>query len=285
MEYKDYYEILGVDRNADEQEIKRVYRKLALKYHPDKNPGDKSAEEKFKEINEAYEVLGDPTKRSKYDQLGASYRAWERTGQTPGGFDWSQWTRGTPGGVHVEMGDISEIFGSGFSDFFNTIFGGMPGQYSRSYTQPQTRGRDIIQPVSISLTEAYHGTKRILEYDGKRLEVTIPPGSKTGTKVRIAGKGHPGSAGAGSTESALGTWSPFPVGCGDRPRCSFVGQWLVEPHGRGTKCVPAGARLLVSAARQLRSKGMAGDYQSRSLPARAVHLSLPIGTLPSDAGV
>jgi len=86
MEYKDYYKILGVERSAGAKELKRAYRKLAVQYHPDKNPGDPRAEERFKEINEAYEVLGDPVKRAKYDQLGSSYQAWERTGGAPGGF-------------------------------------------------------------------------------------------------------------------------------------------------------------------------------------------------------
>lgn len=197
MEYKDYFKTLGVDRNADDKEIKRAYRQLALKYHPDKNPGDKQAEERFKEINEAYEVLGDPEKREKYKQLGESYRAWERMGGRSGGFDWSQWTQGAPGGVHVEFGDLGDIFGLGFSDFFNSIFGGVPGQQRGGFGRAQTRGRDIEQPVSISLSEAHHGTLRILQHDGRRLEIKIPPGAKTGTKVRIAGKGHPGSAGPG----------------------------------------------------------------------------------------
>ncbi|NIM95152.1 MAG: DnaJ domain-containing protein [Anaerolineales bacterium] len=197
MEYKDYYKILGVDRNADEDEIKRAYRKLALQYHPDKNPDNAQAEEKFKEINEAYEVLGDATKRSKYDQLGESYHAWERTGGRPGGFDWSQWMRGTPGGVHVEVDDLEDLFGTGFSDFFNAIFGGMPGQRPGGYTRRQTKGRDIEQPVIISLLEAYRGTKRILQLDGRRLEVKIPAGAKTGTKVRLSGKGQPGTGGPG----------------------------------------------------------------------------------------
>ena len=184
MEYKDYYKILGVERNASEEEIKRAYRQLALKYHPDKNPDDKKAEERFKEINEAYDVLGDPTKRSKYDQLGSSYRAWERMGGQPGGFDWSQWASGTPGGVRIEVGDLGDLFG-GFSDFFNTIFGGMAGQSQDFTGRHQSRTRDIEQPVNISLAEAYNGTTRVVRVDGRQIEVKIPPGAKTGTKVRI----------------------------------------------------------------------------------------------------
>jgi curved DNA-binding protein len=182
MDYKNYYKILGVDRNASEGEIKRAYRKLALVLHPDRNPGDKAAEERFKEINEAYEVLGDSTKRAKYDQLGESYRAWERMGGRPGSFDWSQWTTGGPGGVHVEYTDLEDILGRGFSDFFNSIFGGFP----RAQTQTRRASRAPTQPISISLNEAYSGTTRILQVDGRRLEVKIPPGADTGTKVRLS---------------------------------------------------------------------------------------------------
>jgi curved DNA-binding protein len=196
MEYKDYYQVLGVDRDADEQEIKRAYRKLALKYHPDKNPDDQSAEERFKEINEAYEVLGDPEKRAKYDQLGSSYRQWERMGGQPGDFDWSQWAggRGAPGGVRVEFGDLGDIFGGGFSDFFNTVFGGgRPGQTGfggRPRGSRQARGRDLQQQVSITLNEAYHGTTRVVRRNGHNLEVSIPAGAKSGTKVRLSGQGE-----------------------------------------------------------------------------------------------
>ncbi len=198
MEYKDYYKILGVDRNASEKEIKRAYRKLAMKYHPDKNPGDKQAEERFKEINEAYEVLSDPEKRAKYDQLGASYRAWQQRG-APGGFDWSQWVSGAPGGVRVEFGDLDDLFGGGFSEFFNSIFGGMTGRPQRRepYVRTRGRGRDIEQPISISLAEAFHGTSRVLQVDGRRIEVKIPAGAKTGTRVRIPGHGEAGAAQAG----------------------------------------------------------------------------------------
>lgn len=185
MEYKDYYKVLGVERGADEQEIKRAYRQLALKYHPDKNP---DSEEHFKEINEAYEVLGDTEKRSKYDRLGSSYRNWERAGRTPGGFDWSQWQTGGASGVRVEVGDFGDLFGDGgFSDFFNAIFG-MGAQ-----RRVRARGRDLEQPITISLAEAYSGTSRHYSRNGRKLEVDIPPGADTGTRVRVSGKGEQGA--------------------------------------------------------------------------------------------
>ena len=198
MEYKDYYKILGVDKSADEKEIKRAYRKLAVKYHPDKNPGNKQAEEKFKELNEAYEVLGDSKKRARYDQLGSSYRQWERMGGQPGGFDWSQWAAGAPsGGTRVEYGDLEDLFGGGggFSDFFNSIFGGAGTRTAGRTRTAQVPGQDVEQPIEISLEEAYQGTTRTLQKDGRRLEVKIPAGSKTGTRVRVAGEGSPGLGG------------------------------------------------------------------------------------------
>ncbi len=193
MEYKDYYKILGVERGADEKEIKRAYRRLAVRYHPDKNPGDAQAEDQFKEINEAYEVLGDPSKRARYDQLGASYEAWRRGG-APGGFDWSQWMGGAPGGVRVEMGDLEGLFGGGFSDFFQAVFGeAAAGGRGRG----RSRGRDLEQRVSISLDEAFHGTRRQVRRDGRMLEVKIPPGARTGTRVRVAGQGEGGRGSSG----------------------------------------------------------------------------------------
>ena len=190
MDYKDYYQTLGVDRNASESDIKRAYRKLAVQYHPDKNPGDNQAEERFKEINEAYEVLGNSAKRARYDQLGSSYRAWERMGGAPGGFDWSQWRAGGPGGVHVEVGDLGDLFGGGFSDFFNAIFAGMGAQRASGFTRTTSRGRDLEVQARISLTEAHVGTARTIERNGKRLEVKIPAGAASGTRIRIAGKGE-----------------------------------------------------------------------------------------------
>jgi len=198
MEYKDYYKVLGVDRKATEDEIKRSYRKLALEHHPDHNPGNKSAEEKFKEINEAYQVLSDPEKKKRYDQLGASYKNYTQQGGSPGNFNWEDWFVQNPrsGNVRVDVSDFGDIFGNqgvgDFSDFFRSIFGGMAGmgsasrstssQFTRSNQPPQS----FQETVPISFTEAFTGTTRRIEIDGRQKEVIIPPGAKTGTKVRVS---------------------------------------------------------------------------------------------------
>jgi len=195
MEYKDYYQTLGVDRKADQKGIRKAYRRLARQYHPDVNPGDRSAQERFKEINEAYQVLSDPEKRQKYDQLGTSWREWQRMGGDPSGFDWGRWFTGQPGQVYVQYGDLDEILGrlGGFSDFFQAIFGGTAK--SSWYTTPR-RGRDYEQEVEITLEEAFRGTTKILTKDGRRLEVKIPPGVGTGSRIRMAGEGSDGYGGA-----------------------------------------------------------------------------------------
>jgi curved DNA-binding protein len=193
MDYKDYYKILGVERKASAAEIKRAYRKLALEYHPDRNPGNKQAEEKFKEINEAYQVLSDAEKRARYDQLGESYTRWQQRGGAPGGFNWDDWATSTGGrgNVRVDVGNLDDLFGGGdFSEFFRRIFGGMPdmGEASqrRGAGRPREERPSYQHEMQISLHEAYQGTTRRIDVDGRRLEVKIPRGARTGTKVRVA---------------------------------------------------------------------------------------------------
>jgi curved DNA-binding protein len=193
MDYKDYYQVVGVARNASADEIRAAYRKLALKYHPDRNPGDKQAEDKFKDLNEAYQVLSDPQKRARYDQLGSAYSNYQRGGGPPGGFDWSQYTSGGGmGGQQVDLNDLFGGAGGGFSDFFSAIFGGMGGGMSAADFGTR-RAPQYEQPVSISLQEAYAGSTRTLESGGKRMQVKIPAGAKSGTKVRVTGGGPDGS--------------------------------------------------------------------------------------------
>lgn len=182
MDYKDYYKILGVERKATEDDIRKAYRKLAMQYHPDRNPGDKQSEERFKEINEAYQVLSDPKKRAYYDRLGSDYSSWQRRG-APGDFNWDQYG-GFPGGTRVDPDDMQDIF----SDFFRTIFG-IRGEAPGSR---QSQAQGYQQELEISLDEAFKGTTRVLQSNGKQKQVRIPAGVRTGSKVRVAGAGPNG---------------------------------------------------------------------------------------------
>jgi curved DNA-binding protein len=192
MEYKDYYKVLGVSKNASQDEIKKAYRKLAVKYHPDKNRDNKAAEEKFKAVNEAHEVLGDPEKRKKYDQLGANWRQYENMGGRPGG---GQGPSGGSGPFSFD-GDFSDMFGkgggSGFSDFFEQFFG-------RGGARPGARGnfngQDYQTEMDITLEEAFHGTNRLIEVEDEKLRITTKPGAYDEQLLRIKGKGGKGSRG------------------------------------------------------------------------------------------
>jgi curved DNA-binding protein len=201
MEYRDYYEVLGVTRNATEKEIKAAFRRKAQEFHPDRNPNNKAAEEKFKEINEAYEVLGDADKRAKYDRLGRSYSQWQQAGRPGGGFDFSQWAAGARSAGAKSAEDLGDLFGAGgFSEFFNILFGSAAAAAaaragrggSDAAWNLRVRGEDQEQPIEISLEEAYSGAQRTLQKGDRRLEVKIPPGARTGTRVRMAGAGGPG---------------------------------------------------------------------------------------------
>ncbi len=211
VDYKDYYKVLGVSRDADQKAIRQAYRKLARKYHPDVNPNDKAAEEKFKEVNEANEVLSDPEKRKKYDEMLDYYQRfgrWPGTEQAAGAG-----AGGFRGGTYqyqtMTEEDLEDLFGgqSPFSDFFETYFHSATAPGAQGRTRYSTRqravpGEDVESPVEVTLAEAYHGATRtfeLTELDGttRRLEVKIPAGVDDGSRIRIAGQGLPGTAGRG----------------------------------------------------------------------------------------
>ncbi len=200
MDFKDYYQILGVAPDADQAAIKKAYRKLARQHHPDVNPGDKSAEEKFKDINEAYQALSNPEQRRKYDELRAQYQRWQETGRPGRDFNWQNWAARPGDGVRVETGtaeDYEDIFGSEspFSDFFTTIFG-QARAGGRGERQPRPRrGRDLEHEVEVTLEEALRGASRLLQIGDRRIEAQIPPGVRTGSRIRLAGQGEPGRNG------------------------------------------------------------------------------------------
>lgn len=250
MEYRDYYQILGVSRSASQADIKKAFRKLAREYHPDRNPGDTSAERKFKDVNEANEVLSDPDKRKQYDLLGANWDQYQRAGGGRAGADpfgpggpfagfnfggaGGPGAGGGPGGVRYEF-RTPDGGGAGFSDFFRMFFGGaaagaqagrpgapggtgggagnpsfedilagmggMPGAGQpqgrpsprQAHDAGRGKGRDEIEaPADLTLEEAFHGTSRLVEVEGKRFEVSIPRGIDSGGRVRLSGKGPRG---------------------------------------------------------------------------------------------
>lgn len=239
MEFKDYYQVLGVPRDADEKQIKSAYRKLARKYHPDTSAGEANTEDRFKEINEAYEVLKDPDKRAKYDRFGSDWERYqhaEQSGYSAGPQDFSSWFSGTPGGGGRVRYEYATSGDTGFSDFFETLFGDRTGGRTttreRVRTQPQ-RGEDFEYPVEIPLRDAYHGTSRRFDVQikercpscggsgmngrgfcpqcggggtvpkNKTIEVRIPAGVRTGSRVRVGGQGSPGRNGGPSGDIYL----------------------------------------------------------------------------------
>ncbi len=238
MEFKDYYQTLGIPKTAPAKDIKQAYRKLARKFHPDVNPGDKGSETRFKEINEAYEVLGDPEKRRKYDELGANWRMYEQAQQQgqawPGGSPFGAgggfgegggaWTinMGGPGGYRtMTEEEMRDLFGNEdpFSDFFKTFFGGgaADGARARQARAPRSqKGRDIEHEVELTLEEAFHGAMRRISIKqgghARSVDVRIPAGVKDGSRVRAAGEGEAGANGGISGDLYLRVrLKPHPV--------------------------------------------------------------------------
>ena len=204
VDYKDYYEVLGISKGATADEIKKAYRKLARKYHPDANLNNPSAEEKFKEIGEAYEVLKDPQKRQRYDQLGANWKQYANTGRPGGGQSYSYDFGGGRGFNFENMG-------GGFSDFFEMFFGSSANQGASSgydfgnnfggggARASSRKGQDLQSAIEINLREAFTGTQRSIrlqkENKTRTVNVKIPKGIKNGGKIRLAGEGGPGPGG------------------------------------------------------------------------------------------
>jgi curved DNA-binding protein len=266
MEYKDYYKILGVNKNAKKEEIQKAFRILARKYHPDVNPDNKIAEEKFKEANEAYEVLSDPEKRKKYDQFGTHWQQYSRAGGSPDDFDWTRWASQAGGGgtqyQTVSPEDLEQILGGGFggfSDFFETLFG-MGRQRPRSTrrrnfqgrSQQPSRGRDSEQVIEINLEDAFHGTTRTLQWeDGRRIEAKIPPGVRTGSRIRLRGQGQPSQLGNESGDLYL--------------------KVKVRPHPRYKR---KGTNLRVTMSVDLYTAILGGEIEVRSID-RKVKLTIP----------
>jgi curved DNA-binding protein len=264
MEFKDYYKILGVEPTASTEEIKRAYRKLALQYHPDRNPGNKAAEERFKEIAEAYEVLADPEKRAKYDQLYSRWKEFQQRGGRPEQFDWSTWTTAGPGFAGVrfvteEFPDLEDLFTGGFSEFFERLFGG--GATTRTRRAGRSRsgikGEDYTATLELTLEEAFTGTQRRLRVGDKTLEVRIRPGIPDGHVLKIPGKGAPGYMGGPAGDLYLTV--------------------RILPHNRFER---RGNDLYTSLTVDLYTAILGGTATLRTLDGKTIQLHIPAGSQP-----
>ncbi len=210
MEYKDYYKILEVEKAASPDDIKKSYRRLARKYHPDKNPGNPKSEEKFKEMQEAYEVLKDPAKRQKYDQLGSNWNQYQHAGG--GANDFSNWAQ-QGAGSQYRSASFDEVFGDsgGFSDFFRSFFGGAAGGQAgfdgtrrrRSSGYRSIRGSDYQAEVRLTLEDAFRGSSAVLNVNEQKIKINLKPGVRDGQVLRVKGKGAPSPSGGESGDLLL----------------------------------------------------------------------------------
>ena len=285
MEFRDYYSTLGVDRVASQDAIKKAYRKQARQYHPDVNHNDPAAEQRFKEVNEAYEVLGNAETRKKYDELGANWKKYERAraagrnpfaGGGPGGFRRTT-TGGRGGGFRsVSEEELRDLFGGAgggfgtsggggaFSDFFQAFFGGggFPGRAPSAGGRRPPRaqkGRDTEHAMELTLEQAFRGvTQRLmLSGDGgdRTVEVRIPAGVDTGSRVRIAGRGGAGTAGAAAGDLYL--------------------RVQIAPH---PICTRKGRDLYIRATIPLATAVLGGEVDVPTIDGRSVRLKVPAGT-------
>lgn len=268
MDFKDYYSTLGVAKSVSDKEIKQAFRKLARKFHPDVNPGDKASEAKFKEINEANEVLSDPAKRKKYDELGANWRAYEQAGAHPGASPFGGQWAGNAGGAGtgyrtMTPEEMEAMFGGGqspFSDFFTTFFGGEDprtntprGGRGRARQRP---GRDIEHEIELSLEDAFHGTTRRLglshDEGTKTVDVRIPAGVNDGSRVRVAAEGERGVGGGPSGDLFL--------------RVRLLPHHVFERKGRD---------LYVKAPLRVTTAVLGGEVEVPTLSGKTVRLKIP----------
>ena len=270
MDFKDYYATLGVSKTASDKEIKQAYRKLARKFHPDVNPGDKAAETRFKEINEANEVLGDPEKRKKYDELGANWRMYEqaqRGGGAGAGNPFGQWSYAPGGGGFRTMteDEMSEMFGgddSPFSDFFKTFFGGAdPGGERRTRTRAprHTKGRDVEHEIELDLEDALRGTVQRLTINQnghhRNVEVRIPPGVTDGSRVRVSGEGERGGGSGASGDLYL--------------------RVKLRPHQKFDR---KGRDLFIKVRVPVTTAVLGGEVDVETLSAKSLRLKVPAAT-------
>ncbi len=198
MDYKDYYKVLGIDKKATPDEIKKAFRALAVKYHPDKNAGNKESEEKFKTVNEANEVLSNPEKRKKYDELGENWKQYEQSGNQRSSNPFGGANRGQNYYNNEPFGNGRE---SDFSDFFEQFFAGRTNSKSKTQDRngnynntPNFKGGDYETEMEITLEEAYHGTNRIIKLENEKLRITTKPGAYNEQQLKIKGKGAKGSS-------------------------------------------------------------------------------------------